>query len=140
MIRLTHDTPIVLGVAPADFRCGVDGFAARTRELLGRDPTDGTLYVYTNRARTMIRGLAYDGTGFWLLTKRLSRGRFGGWPSGEAPMTAASARALRALLDGGPWAPATSPSMGTSAARSMDSSEAASAPRRPWMSGTRTPC
>ena len=125
MIRLTHDTPIVLGVAPADFRCGVDGFAARTRELLGRDPTDGTLYVYTNRARTMIRGLAYDGTGFWLLTKRLSKGRFGGWPSGEAPMTSASARALRALLDGGPWAPAASPSASRSAARSMISSDAA---------------
>ncbi|NNF57640.1 MAG: hypothetical protein HKN04_05300 [Rhodothermaceae bacterium] len=59
MIRLTHDTPIVLGVAPADFRSGMDGFAARTRELLGCDPRDGTLYVYTNRARTMIRALAY---------------------------------------------------------------------------------
>ena len=106
MIRLTHDTPIVLGVAPADFRAGVDGFAARTRELLGRDPRDGTLYVYINRAGTMIRGLAYEGNGYWLMTKRLSKGRFRGWPTGvESPMSEASARALRALLDGGCWAP-----------------------------------
>ena len=50
MIRLTHDTPIVLGVEPTNFRCGIDGFAARTRTLLGHDPRSGTLYVYTNRA------------------------------------------------------------------------------------------
>ena len=104
MIRLTHDTPIVLGVAPADFRCGIDGFAARTRELLGRDPRDGTLYVYINRARTMIRCLAHDGSGFWLMTKRLSRGRFTHWPTTpEAKLTAASARALRTLLESGSW-------------------------------------
>ena len=109
MIRLTHDTPIVLGVAPADFRCGIDGFAARTAELLGRDPRDGTLYIYINRARTMIRAIVYEDNGFWLMTKRLSKGRFGGWPTGAAPMTAASARALRELLDGGPWTPSGAP-------------------------------
>lgn len=105
MIRLTHDTPILLGVAPGDFRCGIDGFAARTRDLLGHDPRDGTLYVYTNRARTMIRALAYDGTGFWLMTKRLSTGRFTGWPTGEEPIEPATAKRLRALLGGNTWQP-----------------------------------
>ena len=106
----------MLGVAPADFRCGIDGFAARTAELLGRDPRDGTLYVYINRARTMIRGLAYENNGYWLMTKRLSKGRFGGWPTGEAPMTQAHARAVRVLLDGGPWQPLGPPSVGTTIA------------------------
>jgi len=34
--------------------------------------------------------LVYGGQGFWLATKRLSKGRFRGWPQGEEP-----ARALR---------------------------------------------
>ena len=110
MIHLTRDTPIVLGVEPADFRSGIDGFAARTREHLGRDPRDGTLYVYINRSKTMIRALGYEDNGYWLMTKRLSKGRFGGWPTAEAPLTPSSARALRALLDGGAWQPATSTS------------------------------
>jgi hypothetical protein len=29
--------------------------------------------------------LAYDGQGFWLATKRLSKGRFKWWPSGSEP-------------------------------------------------------
>jgi len=107
MIHLTHATPILLGVAPADFRCGIDGFAARTRQLLGRDPADGTLYVYINRARTMVRAIAYDGSGYWLLTKRLSKGRFAGWPVGEETVSVATACALRALLQGANWSPAS---------------------------------
>ena len=104
MIHLTHESVIRLGVAPADFRCGIDGFAARCRTLLGEEPAGGTLYVFINRARTMIRCLAHDGTGYWLMTKRLSRGRFTGWPTtADVDMTAASARELRALLESGSW-------------------------------------
>jgi transposase len=40
---------------------------------------------------TAIKLLAYDGQGFWLATKRLSKGRFKWWPSGSEP-----ARTLRA--------------------------------------------
>ena len=112
MIRLTHDTPILIAVEPANFRSGIDGFAALTRERLGHDPRDGTLYVYTNRARTMIRALVYDGSGFWLMTKRLSRGRFGHWPRSHEPVAPATARALRALLDGGPWQPGAGATVG----------------------------
>lgn len=104
MIHLTRDTPVLLGLAPADFRCGIDGFAARCRTLLGREPSRGTLHVFINRRATMIRVLVHDGTGFWLMTKRLSKGRFEGWPRGaEDELSAASARALRALLESGSW-------------------------------------
>jgi transposase len=39
-------------------------------------PRSGTLFVFINRNKTMVRSLIYDGTGFWLMTKRLSKGRF----------------------------------------------------------------
>lgn len=103
MILLTHDTPILLGVQPADFRKGIDGFQALCRGALGEDPRSGTVYVFANRARTMIRALSYDGTGFWLMTKRLSTGRVTGWPTSEGVVSATSARELRVLLHGGTW-------------------------------------
>ena len=100
MILLTHQSPILLGVAPSDFRKGIDGFVAQCRNTLGQDPKDGTIFVFINRARTMIRALSYDGTGYWLMTKRLSRGKFTGWPTGHEALSPASARQLRLLLSG----------------------------------------
>jgi transposase len=34
-----------------------------------------------NRKRTALKALMYDGQGFWLCHKRLSKGRFCWWPS-----------------------------------------------------------
>jgi len=48
----------------------------------------------------MIRTLAYDGTGFWLMTKRLSKGKFKGWPNSSEMMEPIVAKALRQLLIG----------------------------------------
>ncbi len=100
MILLTHDTPILLCVAPSDFRKGIDGFSAVCRLQLAQDPKDGTVYLFINRARTMIRALTYDGTGYWIITKRISRGKFQGWPTGNALITPASARELRLIMGG----------------------------------------
>lgn len=102
MILLTHETPILLCVAPSDFRKGIDGFAAVCRLQLAQDPSNGTVYLFINRARTMIRALSYDGNGYWIITKRISRGRFQGWPSGTQLMSAASARQLRIIMDANP--------------------------------------
>ena len=104
MILLTRETRILLGVVPADFRKGIDGFQGLCRGALGQDPANGTLYVFRNRAATMIRVLTYHEGGFWLMTKRLSKGRFRGWPTSvDEPMSAGSAEALRALLAGDAW-------------------------------------
>lgn len=104
MIHLTATTPILIATEPADFRCGIDGLAARVQHRLGHDPRSGTLYVFRNRARTMIRVLVYEacapepGRGYWLLTKRLSRGRFAHWPIGTSPLSPLAAHRLRQVL------------------------------------------
>ncbi len=103
MILLTHDTPILLCVAPSDFRKGIDGFVAVCRLELSLDPRCGTVFMFINRARTMIRALTYDGTGYWIMTKRLSRGRFQSWPSGTCAISPASARELRLIMGGNRW-------------------------------------
>lgn len=106
MIPLTASTPILVATAPADFRKAIDGFVALCQHGLDQDPRSGTLYVFINRPRTMIRILAYEhtaagaGRGYWLMTKRLSSGRFVGWPQGTQPLSALAAHRLRQLLNG----------------------------------------
>ena len=99
MIPLTASTPISLAREPADFRAGIDGFVARV-EQLHHQPRSGRLFVFINRSQTMIRILAYDSNGYVLLTKRLSRGRFRGWPRGGEPVSGLQAVQLRQLLAG----------------------------------------
>jgi transposase len=89
-------------VEPADFRRGIDGLAQVCREVLHADPFSGTVFVFRNRGATAIKILAYDGQGFWLCQKRLSKGKFRHWP-GRAGMVQQEllAHELQVLLAGG---------------------------------------
>lgn len=100
MIYLTATTPILIATAPMDFRCGIDGFVARCQHGLGQNPRSGTLFVFINRARTMVRILVYEHNGYWLMSKRLSSGRYQGWPHSESPLNSMTAHRLRQLLSG----------------------------------------
>lgn len=92
MIQITPHMRVLVAVEAADFRCGIDGLAQRCRASLTADPFTGTVFVFRNRRRTAIKLLVYDGQGFWLCHKRLSKGRFRWWPSGGAE----AARGLQA--------------------------------------------
>lgn len=98
MIHLTADTHILVAIAPADFRQGIDGLAAVCRHKLIQNPRSGTVFVFTNRNKTMVRALSYDGTGFWLMTKRLSKGKFTSWPNSNNNIKPLIAKQLRKLL------------------------------------------
>lgn len=76
MIQITAHMRIEVAVEPVDFRKGIDGLAAVCRQHLLANPFSGTLFVFTNKSRTALRILVYDGQGFWLCHKRLSKGRF----------------------------------------------------------------
>ena len=67
---------IWLCVAPTDIRRSFDGLAALARNHLGEDPADGSWFVYVNRRRTIVKVLSFDGSGYWVWSKRLEVGRF----------------------------------------------------------------
>jgi transposase len=92
---------ILVAVEPADFRRGIDGLAALCRQRLDQDPMSGCAFVFRNRNGTSIKILLYDGQGFWLCQKRLSRGRFIHWPSSDSPSRALEAHQLQVLIAGG---------------------------------------
>jgi transposase len=82
MLQCTPQMKILVAIAPADFRRGIDGLARLCRDALQQDPFAGAVFVFRNRRATAVKVLMYDGQGFWLCHKRLSQGRFPWWPSG----------------------------------------------------------
>ena len=83
MIQVPANATVVLMHQPISFRNGLEGTCAVARTVLQREPMDGALFVFRNRRRHMLRLLYYDGSGFWLCTKRLSKGCFSAWPQGD---------------------------------------------------------
>lgn len=80
MLQISPSTRIFVCTQPVDFRKGVDGLAGVCRNKLDQDPYQGAVFVFRNQTRSSIRILVYDGQGFWLCTKRLSKGKFQWWP------------------------------------------------------------
>lgn len=111
MLQITPQMRILLAVEAVDFRKGIDSLARVCQERLGADPFSGWLFVFRNRRATALKVLVYDGQGFWLAQKRLSKGRFRWWPTQAT--TAAStleAHQLQVLLAAGnPMAAAAAP-------------------------------
>ena len=93
---------IWLAVEAVDMRLGIDGLSARIQASLGRSPCDGTAYAFTNRRRSRLKLLIWDGTGVWLSQRRLHRGYFT-WPSASDPVFALTAAQWRWLTAGVDW-------------------------------------
>lgn len=102
VIGLPAQTRIYLALEPADMRKQYDGLWALATEHLRLDPFEGALFVFTNKQRNRLKLLHWDGTGVWVLAKRLEKGRFT-WPQaasdGALKLTLAPA-ALTMLLAG----------------------------------------
>jgi len=62
--------------AVVDMRKGYDGLYALVREGLRKDPLAGDLFVFIGRDRLRAKVLGWDGTGLWIYSKRLEKGRF----------------------------------------------------------------
>lgn len=102
MIQLTPQMRIVVAIAPADFRRGIDGLARLCKEVLKQDPFAGWVFVFRNQRATAVKILVYDGQGFWLCHKRLSSGRFPWWPvCTSAAAKTLAAHQLHVLLSAG---------------------------------------
>ena len=101
MLQITPQMRILVCMQSIDFRKGIDGIAAVCRNHLKRDPHEGTLFLFRNQARCTIRILMYDGQGFWLSTKRLSKGKFQWWPESSSDSTTINSWDLQTLMGNG---------------------------------------
>lgn len=81
--------------------CASNTTACGARSQLGENPKEGAVFCFTNRERTRLKLLYWDGTGVWVLAKRLEQERFP-WPEpSEAKRKLALTPEALALIVGG---------------------------------------
>jgi len=67
---------IFVGREPVDMRKGFDGLSGVVIGIVDEDPQSGHLFVFFNKRRNRMKALVWDGSGYWVLYKRLEHGRF----------------------------------------------------------------
>lgn len=83
MLTFASTQRIFLALEPVDMRKQFNGLWSVAQEKLREDPMSGALFVFTNKDRDRLKILFWDGSGVWVLAKRLEKGRFT-WPLGSA--------------------------------------------------------
>jgi len=101
MLSFAGSLKVFVALELCDLRKSFNGLHALVSERLGEDPRQGGLFVFCNRRRTRLKILYWDGTGLWVLTKRLEEGTFS-WPKSADPAVKLklSPSALAMLTDG----------------------------------------
>ena len=80
MLMFGSSARVFIAPGATDLRKSFDGLSGVTREVLRQDPLSGDWFVFCNRGRNRLRILYFDGSGFWVLAKRLEQGTFA-WPA-----------------------------------------------------------
>ncbi len=91
---------IYMAAGATDLRKGIDGYAQIVQASFHRSPMDKSLYIFCNRDHNKIKCLYWDGSGFWLLYKRLEKGHFKWKRSADGGICQISEKQLGWLLDG----------------------------------------
>jgi transposase len=102
MLSFAGSLKVFLALEACDMRKGFNGLHALAVQRLGEDPRQGALFVFSNRRHTRLKILYWDGSGLWVLSKRLEKGTFS-WPQNTEPQAIKlklSAEALAMLTDG----------------------------------------
>ena len=63
MLTLPPSVRIYVSAQPVDARKSFDGLAALVEAEFGLEPLSGHLFVFTNRRRTRLKILTWDGSG-----------------------------------------------------------------------------
>jgi transposase len=79
MLSFAGSLRILIALEPCDMRAGFERLQGLVSEKLKEDVKSGALFVFSNRRHTRLKIIYWDGTGLWILTKRLERGGFS-WP------------------------------------------------------------
>lgn len=99
MLSLSPATRIFVATEPVDLRRSFNGLAAAVQAVLKQDVLSGHLFLFTNRRRTRVKAIYWDGTGLVVYAKRLEHGRFG-WPGGDGASRILRPEELTLLLHG----------------------------------------
>jgi len=93
MLNFPACVRIFVALKPCDMRKSFNGLYALAQEQLEEDPREGALFLFSNKPRTLLKILYFDGSGLWVLAKRLEKGTFT-WPQGNSEKLLLSRRSL----------------------------------------------
>lgn len=102
MIGPGTDARVMVATRPVDFRKGADSLAALVKAEYGANPFSGVVYVFRARRADRVKLVWWDGTGLWLMAKRLEQGAFQ-WPAVQDGVMRLTAAQAAALLEGLDW-------------------------------------
>src|SRR5215211_2493876 len=100
-LRISMDGAYLRFCGAPQKRKGIDSLARLCQDKLAEDPFSGCVFVFRSRSETAIRLLTYDGQGYWLAQKRLSKGRFIWWPEADTPTKGLEAYEAQLLMAAG---------------------------------------
>ena len=99
MILDLSDVRIFVKPGPTDMRKQINGLSVLVEEQLEMDPFSGSLFLFCNRARRLIKIVYWDRTGFCLWVKRLEQDKFP-WPANKKEACEISIEEFKLLLKG----------------------------------------
>ena len=102
MLSFSGSLKVFVAVEPCDMRRSFNGLHDAVTTTLREDPRNGSIFAFTNKRRILLKILYWDGSGLWVLPKRLEKGTFA-WPKGtdiKDGKLRLNTTALAMLLDG----------------------------------------
>lgn len=99
MIDFNKVNEIYLATGSTDLRKSINGYSVMVQEKYQLSPFIDAMFIFCNKPKDKIKILYWDGTGFWLLYKRLENGKFH-WPRNKDEVRLINKKQLEWLLDG----------------------------------------
>ncbi len=99
--HMIQPSQVFLCIEPVDMRWGMDRLSAYLQGM-AQPPCKGAVYAFTNRHRSRLKLLAWDGNGVWLALRRLHQGAFR-WPAAGDIVHQVNQQEWLALADGIEW-------------------------------------
>ena len=84
MLSFSGNRKVFIALEPCDMRKGFNGLEALVAGRLDESVQDGALFLFSNKKRNRLKVLYWDGSGLWVLCKRLEQGCFS-WPRSTEP-------------------------------------------------------
>lgn len=97
MINVTKKTNIYIVCGSTDMRKSINGLSEIVSNKFDKNFNSDICFVFCNKSKNLIKLLKWDINGFWLILKRLEKGRFK-WPDNETNLLEVDFSELEILI------------------------------------------
>ncbi len=90
---------IYVKAGSTDMRKQINGLTIQVQEVMEKDPFSGSLFMFCNKQRKILKIIYWDRNGFWLFLKRLEKDKFP-WPQTREEVREITREQFEMLLKG----------------------------------------